>query len=146
MSFSGVALFCFVLFRFRLFAFTEAAALLRSVVLRSSICMRPDSHTQLPNNCLRSFSFLLLSFSVSSEMMSGFFPSGYVPYYSFLCMESTSYVFPFRMMLFYLVTTGWIFYVRIQAIIQAITKSILSPGLSYCDDITCNRNRKHYRT
>ena len=63
-------LFCFVLFRFRLFAFTEAAAL-RSVVLRSSICMRPDSHTQLvtvPNNCLRPFSFLLLSFSVSLEI------------------------------------------------------------------------------
>ena len=44
--------------------------------------------------------------------MSGFFPSGFVPFTvtSFLCMESTSYVFSFLMMvLFYLVTTGWIF-------------------------------------
>ena len=36
-------------------AFSEAVAL-RLIVLRSSICMRPDSHTQLPNNCLRLFS------------------------------------------------------------------------------------------
>ena len=35
---------CFVLFRFLIFAFTETAAL-RSIVLRSSICMRSDSHT-----------------------------------------------------------------------------------------------------
>ena len=42
-------LFC--LFYFRLFAFTEAAAVVL-VVLRSSICMRFDSHTQLPNSCL----------------------------------------------------------------------------------------------
>ena len=47
LSFSGVTfvLFCFV---FVFFAFTEAAAL-RSNVLRSSICMRLDSHTQIPN-------------------------------------------------------------------------------------------------
>ena len=62
LSFSSVTfvLFCFV---FVFFAFTEAAAL-RSIVLRSSICMHPDSHTQLPNNCLRHFSFLFLSFCV----------------------------------------------------------------------------------
>ena len=36
---------CFVLFRFRLFAFTEAVAL-RLILLRSLTCMRPDSHTQ----------------------------------------------------------------------------------------------------
>ena len=52
-SFSGVTLVC--LFHFRLFAFTEAEAL-RSIVFRSSICMRPDNRTQLPNNCLRYFS------------------------------------------------------------------------------------------
>ena len=33
----------FVLLRFRIDAFTEAAAL-RLIVFRSSICMRPDSH------------------------------------------------------------------------------------------------------
>ena len=49
----------FVLFRFRIFAFTEVTAL-RSTVLRSSTCMRPDSHTQLPNSWLplSPFSFL----------------------------------------------------------------------------------------
>ena len=42
----------FVLFRFCPFVFSEAAAL-RSIVLRSSMCMRrADSHTQLPNNYL----------------------------------------------------------------------------------------------
>ena len=52
---------CFVFlfrFRFRLYAFIEAAAL-RSIV---RLCMRLDSHTRLPNNCLRPFLFLLLSF------------------------------------------------------------------------------------
>ena len=46
-------IFCFV---FVFFSFTEAAA------LRSSICMRPDSHTQLPNNCLRPFCFCFYFF------------------------------------------------------------------------------------
>ena len=59
---------CFVLFCFCLFTFTKAAAL-RSIVLRymcDYTCMRPDSHTQLPNNCLRPFllSFLFVSFFV----------------------------------------------------------------------------------
>ena len=48
-----------------------------------------------------------------------FFPSIFVPLSFFLCMESTWYVAPFRMVFFYLVTTGWIFdislYVRIQS-------------------------------
>ena len=51
----------YVCFVFVFFAFTRAAAL-RSIVLCSSICMRPDSHMQLPNNCLRPFSFLFLPF------------------------------------------------------------------------------------
>ena len=38
-----------------------------------------------------------------------YFPSIFVPFPFSLCMESTSYVFPFRMVFFYLVTTGWIF-------------------------------------
>ena len=54
-----MVLFCFV---YVFFAFTEAAAL-RSNVLRSSICVRSDNHTQIPNNyCLRPFSFLFLPF------------------------------------------------------------------------------------
>ena len=38
----GFRQFCFVLFRLRLFAFTEAAAL-RSIVLRSSMCCAPTA-------------------------------------------------------------------------------------------------------
>ena len=38
-----------------------------------------------------------------------FFPSILVPLPFSLCMESTPYVFAFRMVFFYLVTTGWIF-------------------------------------
>ena len=61
-----------------------------------------------------------------------------------LCMESTSYVLSFRILFFYLVTTGWILMsacVRIQSIKyihSATTASIiyltdigLSPSLSY---------------
>ena len=57
LSFSGVTLilFCFV---FIFFAFAEAAAL-SSIVLRPSIWLPSNSHTQLPNNCLCS-SFLFL--------------------------------------------------------------------------------------
>ena len=58
LSFFGVT---FVLFRFRPFAFTEAADL-RSIVLRSSIGMYPDSHTQLPNNNCPCPFFFLFSF------------------------------------------------------------------------------------
>ena len=43
----------------------------------------------------------------------------FVPFLLSVCMESTSYVLSFRMVFFYLVTTGWIYasaYVRIQSI------------------------------
>ena len=70
----------FVLLRFRLYAFTEAAAL-RSIVLRSPICMRPDTHM-----CF----FLFFSFFLEISL----FPSIFVPLRPFsLCMESTSHVF-----------------------------------------------------
>ena len=59
-SFFGAASVLFLL-RFRLDTFTEAAAL-RSIVLRSSMSMRPDSHT---------------CFSFSFEM--SLFPSIFVP-------------------------------------------------------------------
>ena len=62
---------------------------------RSSICKRPDSHM-----CFF-FPFVYLEISL--------FPSVcFVPLPFSLCMESTSYVFPFRMLLFYLGTTDWI--------------------------------------
>ena len=44
-------------------------------------------------------------------------------------MESTSYVFPFRMVFFYLVTTGWMFDISLCVIIQSIIKN-LSAGCS----------------
>ena len=83
---STTCLFCFISFHFRLFVFTEAAAL-RSIVLRSL-------------------------FFVSFEM--SLFPSILVPSLFSPCVESTSYVFPFGWMVFlYLVTTGWIFYISL---------------------------------
>ena len=85
---------CFVLLRFRVYAFVEAAAL-RSIVLRYT---RPDSHTCF---FLSFFSFIIWRCRV--------FRVFFVPSPFSLCMESTSYVFAFRMVFFYLVTTGWIF-------------------------------------
>ena len=41
------------------------------------------------------------------SLFSGIFCTVTLPFS--LCMESTSYAFPFRMVFFYLVTTGWIF-------------------------------------
>ena len=80
---------CFVLFRFRLFYafFTEAAAL-GSYVLRFSICMRPDSHTQLlpSSRHLRPFSLFVLPFFVSLEM--SLFSSIFVQLSFCLCVQS----------------------------------------------------------
>ena len=56
-----------------------------SINHRSSICIRSDSHTQSPDNCLRPFLFMFLSKCRFSRVFS-------VPFS--LCMESTSYVFP----------------------------------------------------
>ena len=87
-------------FRFRFFAFTEAAAL-RSIVLRSSICMRPLQ----PHLCFPVFHiFCFFGYVAFSEY--------FVPLLSFYLVNSierTSYVFPFRMVFFYLVTMGCIF-------------------------------------
>ena len=73
-------------------------------------CMRPENHTQLANNCLRPFFVFCFSFFFCSLEMS-LFPSVFVPLPCSLInsMESSSYVLPFRVAFFYLVTTGWIF-------------------------------------
>ena len=86
LSFSGSTfLFCFV---FRLFDFTEAAAL-SSMVFRSSICMRPDSHRRsyLTTVCwVFFFSFLFLpAVFVSLEM--SLFPSIYIPIIPFVIAQ-----------------------------------------------------------
>ena len=103
-----VFLWCYlrcVLLRFRLCAFVEAAAL-GSIVLRYA---GATTATRV------SFFFLFI-------WRCRFFRVFFVPFPLSLCMESTSYVLSFWMVLFYLVTTGWIFdislYVRIQLINQ----------------------------
>ena len=62
------------------------------------------------------------------------FSEYFVPLLSSVCMESTSYLFPFRMVFSYLVTTGWILtsaYVRIQSITQP-SSTYTPPPLFYC--------------
>ena len=89
-SFSDVSfVFCFVSV---LFAYYPEAATLYSIVLRSSICMRPDSHTQLTNKTV----CVLFLFSLEMSL----FPRIFVPLPFYLCMESTSYVSP----------SGWCFF------------------------------------
>ena len=58
-------------------------------------CMCPESHTQLPDNCLRPFFFFFL-----------FWFLGEVAFSEYICTNTFS---PFRVMFFYLVTTGWIY-------------------------------------
>ena len=81
---------CFVLLCFRLYTFVEAAAL-RSIVLR---------YAGAPITT-RVFFFFLGDVAFSEYC--------FVPFTLSLCMESTSYVLSFRMVFFYLVTTGWSF-------------------------------------
>ena len=84
---------CFVLLRFRLYVFVEAAAL-RSTVLRYAGAPIA-THT-----CFFLFSFLLI-------WRCRVFRVFFVPLPFFLCMESTSYVLSSRLVFFYLVTRGW---------------------------------------
>ena len=89
---------CFVLHRFRIYAFVEAAAV-RSIVCRyagAAIATRV------------SFFFSLLFI-----WRCRFLCICFVPFPLSLCMETTSYVLSFRMVFFYLVTTGWIFYISL---------------------------------
>ena len=85
----------------------------RSAILRSSICIRPDSHRSYLTTVSASFFvFVSLLFFFFSKMT--LFPSMFVSLPFSLCMESTSYVFSFRVVFFYLVTTaGWIFYISL---------------------------------
>ena len=99
-------LFCFA--SLCVYAFTEAAAL-RPTVLRSSICMRPDSHS-----CF----FLFFLFLEMSPFLSIF-----VPLLCYVCIENTSHVSPTAWCLnFNLITTGWIFDISLYD--QSINQSI----------------------
>ena len=64
-----------------------------------TIRRRPDSH----------ITCVLFCFSLLFTWRCRFFRVYFVPLPFSLSMESTSYVFPFRMMFFYLETPGWIF-------------------------------------
>ena len=106
---------CFVLLRFRLYAFVEAASLC-SIVLRYAgvpIVARVSFFFFFPHS-----SFGDVAFSDILRIYIFLVPFSLSP-----CMESTSYVLPSGWCFFYLVTTGWIFdisYVRNQSIIQSI--------------------------
>ena len=106
---------CFVLFCFCLFAFTEAAAL-RSTVFRYAYAPTA-TRSYITTVCVILCSCIFHYF-VSLEM--SLFPSITVQFPFSLCMESTSYVFSFRMVFSYLTTTGWVFYRSYYGRIQSI--------------------------
>ena len=99
LSFSGVTfvLFCFV---FVFFAFIEAAAL-RSMVLRSSICMPPRQPHAVTEQLSASFFVFVSSIFLFLWRCCAYFPE-YIcttKVLSFV-MESTWYVFSFRVVFF----------------------------------------------
>ena len=98
---------CFVLLRFRLYAFVEAAAL-RSIVL---------PYARVPIATRVSFFFL----SVYLEM--SLFPSFFLPSPLSLCMESTSYVLSFRIVFFLLCDHGldFLHYLNENSVNQSTT-------------------------
>ena len=108
---------CFVLLRFRLYyAFFVEAAAVRSIVLR---------YASAPI-ATRVFFYLFIFFFLWRYR---FFRVFFVPFPLSLCMESTYYVLSFRMVFFYLVTTGWIFYISLCK--NSINQSINQHRLRY---------------
>ena len=102
---------CLVLLRLCFSAFVKVAAL-RSIVLR---------YAGVPI-ATRVYLFSLFDYLEMSLSPSIFFPLLFS-----LCMESTPYVLSFRMVFFYLVTTGWIFGISLceNSINQSINQSYL---------------------
>ena len=92
-------LFCFA--SFRLYAFVEVAALCSKNVLR---------HAGVPIATRTCIFFYFFPF-VCLEVFPSIFCT--ISAFSLYGLESTSYVLSFRMVLFYLVTTGWIFDIRL---------------------------------
>ena len=85
-----------------------------SFVLRSSFfvlryaCAPTATRSYLTTVCVLFLLFCFFLFFFFFLDMS-LFPSFFVPLLFSLCMESTSYVFPFRMVFFCLVTASWVF-------------------------------------
>ena len=102
-------LFCFVLFHFCLFASNRAAAL-RSIVLRYA-CAPTATRSYLTSVWVIFCICLLFFFLLWRCRFFRVFLYHSLPFS--LCMESTSYVFSFRMVFSYLVTTGWILDIRL---------------------------------
>ena len=97
-SFFGVM---FVLF----FSFSYFCLFIQAAVLRSIVVPRqPHAGTEQLSVVVASFLFFLLLFLFFGDVaFSEYF---YTIIVSLFCMESTSYVFPFRMVFFHLVTMG----------------------------------------
>ena len=100
--FSGVTFvlccFCFASF----FVFVRSSLKPRPFVLSFFVMQAPRK----PHVFLSFFPFVYLEMSL--------FPSFFfVPFPLSLCMKSTSYVISFRMVFFYFVTMGWIFYISL---------------------------------
>ena len=66
-----------------------------------------------PIATLVSFFFFFLFFPFCLFGRCRFFQVFFVPFPLSFCMESTTYVLSFRMVFFYLVTTGWISYISL---------------------------------
>ena len=114
---------CFVLFRFRIFAFIVAAAL-RPIFLRYAHAPTTPRSYLTRVVCVLLF-FYFFSFCLFGDVaFSEYFVSLPFP----LCIESRSYVSPFRMAFFYLVTTGRSFYISLLCE-NSINHSIVDPRL-----------------
>ena len=110
----ALRLFCFVFVRFHFFAVIEAAAL-RSIFLRHACVPAATRSYRTTIFWPLWFRFFFISLEVS--LVSLFQSNIIAVSFLFFSMESTFNVFPFRMVFFYLVTTGWILtpaYVRIH--------------------------------
>ena len=106
-------------FCFRILAFTDAAALfVQSVFVLRYTCAPTATRSYLTTVCAL-FCFCSFLFCFFGDVRVLFVP---LPFS--LCMESTSYVFSFRVVFFYLVTTGWMFYISAYVGIHSINQSI----------------------
>ena len=89
-------------------------------VMTIHTCMRPGSHTQLAKNCLCPLLFCFSLFLGSCRFLlftSILYNCRFLPVWRAPC------TLPFRMMLFYLVTTGWNFYISLRD--NSMKKNIL---------------------
>ena len=118
-------LFCFVSF----LSFVFLISLKPRPFVQSFFDMHAPRQSHAVTNCLRTFCFYLFLFFFFSSLETSLFPSIFVPLPFSLCMESTSYLSPFRMVFFYLVTTGRVFDINLlcENSIKLINQEKLPP-------------------